>query len=55
MNGPKKMIFDCDNTMGIRGCDVDDGPDLLYLLGEGSTEICGITIMSTRHGWTLDV
>lgn len=43
MTNPKKIIFDCDNTMGIKGCDVDDGLALLYLLGEGSTEICGIT------------
>jgi len=39
----KKIIFDCDNTMGISGCDVDDGLALLYLLGEGSAELCGIT------------
>jgi purine nucleosidase len=39
----KKVIFDCDNTMGIEGCDVDDGLALLYLLGKGDTDICGIT------------
>ena len=21
----RKMIYDCDNTIGIEGCDVDDG------------------------------
>lgn len=39
----KKIIFDCDNTMGILGCDVDDGLALLYLLGKGTVEILGIT------------
>lgn len=39
----KKVIFDCDNTMGINTCDVDDGLALLYLLGEASVELCGIT------------
>lgn len=43
MSGQKKIIFDCDNTMGVKGCDVDDGLALLYLLGEGNREICGIT------------
>lgn len=43
MRTDKKIIFDCDNTMGVKGCDVDDGLALLYLLGEGSREICGIT------------
>ncbi|MEW6623385.1 MAG: nucleoside hydrolase [Bacillota bacterium] len=39
----EKIIFDCDNTMGVEGCDVDDGLALLYLLGKGNVEICGIT------------
>ncbi|WP_019850036.1 nucleoside hydrolase [Desulfitobacterium sp. PCE1] len=43
MGQHKKVIFDCDNTMGIEGCDVDDGLALLYLLGEGSSQVCGIT------------
>lgn len=38
-----KIIFDCDNTMGIKGCDVDDGLALLYLLGKKNIELCGIT------------
>lgn len=29
----KRLIFDCDNTFGINGCDFDDGLALLYLLG----------------------
>ena len=26
-----KILFDCDNTFGVSGCDVDDGLALLYL------------------------
>jgi purine nucleosidase len=39
----KKIIFDCDNTMGVEGCDVDDGLALIYLLGKENIDICGIT------------
>lgn len=39
----KKIIFDCDNTMGVAGCDVDDGLALIYLLGKSSAEVLGIT------------
>ena len=28
----KKIIFDCDNTFGVKDCDVDDGLALMYLL-----------------------
>jgi inosine-uridine nucleoside N-ribohydrolase len=38
-----KVIFDCDNTMGIYGKDVDDGLALLYLLGSSQVNILGIT------------
>ncbi len=38
-----RIILDCDNTMGIQGCDVDDGLALLYLLGKRDIEICGVT------------
>ena len=37
-----KILFDCDNTFGVSGCDVDDGLALLYLLGMDA-EIVGIT------------
>ena len=37
------LIFDCDNTMGVPGCDVDDGLTLLYLLGLPEVELLGIT------------
>ncbi len=29
----KKILIDFDNTMGVPGCDIDDGLALLYLLG----------------------
>ncbi len=37
------VIFDCDNTFGVPGCDVDDGLALLYLLGSEKTNLLGIT------------
>ena len=37
------VIFDCDNTFGVSGCDVDDGLALLYLLGSGNVNLLGIT------------
>lgn len=40
----KKVIFDCDNTMGIIGKDVDDGLTLLYLLGRDDIELLGLTL-----------
>lgn len=39
----KKVLFDCDNTMGIEGKDVDDGLALLYLLGREEIELIGVT------------
>lgn len=39
----KKIIIDCDNTMGVKGCDIDDGLAILYLLGKENIEVCGIT------------
>lgn len=38
-----KVIFDCDNTMGVHGCDINGGLALLYLLGKENVQICGIT------------
>ena len=40
----RKVIFDCDNTMGILGKDVDDGLTLLYLLGREDIELLGLTL-----------
>ncbi len=40
----KQIIFDCDNTFGVKDCDVDDGLALLYLLGcEKEAKLHGIT------------
>ena len=39
----KRIVFDCDCTMGVEGCDVDDGLALLYLLGCPEAELLGIT------------
>lgn len=36
------VILDCDNTMGIPGCDVDDALALLYLLGSPEARLLGI-------------
>lgn len=38
-----KVLFDCDNTMGVKNCDVDDGLTLLYLLGRQDIDLLGIT------------
>ena len=38
-----KVIFDCDNTMGIPKKEVDDGLTLLYLLGRPDVELLGVT------------
>lgn len=37
-----KIIFDCDNTFGVKDCDIDDGLALLYLIGK-DVNILGIT------------
>lgn len=39
-----KIIIDCDNTMGLKGRDIDDGIAILYLLGREDVEILGITL-----------
>lgn len=39
----KQIVFDCDNTFGVKGCDVDDGLALLYLLGCKDAKLHGIT------------
>ncbi len=39
----KKVIVDCDNTMGVPGRPVDDGQTLLYLLGRRDIELIGVT------------
>lgn len=39
----KKVIFDCDNTYGVKDCDVDDGLALIYLLGNKKVNLLGVT------------
>lgn len=39
----EKIIFDCDNTLGIFLKEVDDGLTLIYLLGTPGFDILGIT------------
>ena len=40
----RKVIFDCDNTFGLSGRDVDDGLTLLYLLGSPAVDLLGVTL-----------
>ena len=39
----RKIIFDCDNTMGLLNCDVDDGLALLCILANKEVELLAIT------------
>lgn len=39
----QKLIFDCDNTMGLPGREVDDGLALMYLLGRADVQLLGVT------------
>ena len=39
----KKIIFDCDNTMGVEHRDVDDALAAIYLMGRDDVELLGIT------------
>ncbi|MDK2800499.1 MAG: hypothetical protein PWQ70_2118 [Clostridiales bacterium] len=48
-----KVLFDCDNTMGVKGCDVDDGLTLLYLLGRQDIDLLGVT--TTFGNSTIDI
>lgn len=43
----KRVILDCDNTLGVRGCDVDDGLALLGLIG---TEGVHVEAVCTTYG-----
>lgn len=43
----KKIIFDCDNTMGMKDSNINDGLALLYLLGEDDIDVRGVTL---THG-----
>lgn len=48
-----KVLFDCDNTMGVHGRDVDDGLTLMYLLGRNDINLLGVT--TTYGNSTIDV
>lgn len=48
-----KIIYDCDNTMGVKERDVDDGLTLLYLLGRKDISISGVT--TTYGNSTIDI
>ncbi|SJZ37494.1 nucleoside hydrolase [Selenihalanaerobacter shriftii] len=39
----QKILFDCDNTMGLQQKDVDDGLVLIYLLGCLDIDLLGVT------------
>jgi purine nucleosidase len=44
----KQIILDCDNTMGVEGCDIDDGLALLYLLGNDT--LADVKAVCTTYG-----
>lgn len=48
----KRVICDCDNTMGLPGKPVDDGQTLLYVLGRSDIELMGVT--TTFGNGTID-
>ncbi|MBB6445606.1 nucleoside hydrolase [Bacillus benzoevorans] len=39
----KKVLYDCDNTMGLPFKDVDDGLTLMYLIGNRNIDLLGVT------------
>ena len=40
---PVPVIVDCDNALGVPGCDVDDGLALLFLLAQPQVLLRGVT------------
>ncbi len=38
-----RLVYDCDNTMGVPNRDVDDGLTILYLAGRKDVDLLGIT------------
>lgn len=48
---PRRVVIDFDNTMGIPGCDVDDGLALLFLLG--CPERAEVVAVTTTYGNNL--
>lgn len=49
----KNIIFDCDNTFGVKERDVDDGLTFLYLLGREDVNLLGVT--TTFGNSTIDI
>lgn len=50
----RKIIYDCDNTFGLKNHDVDDGLTLFYLLGMPEINLLGMTL-SYGNGTILEV
>ena len=48
----EKVIFDCDNTLGLFTKEIDDGLTLYYLLGRPDIDLLGIT--TTFGNGTID-
>lgn len=48
----ERVIFDCDNTLGLRHKEIDDGLTLLYLLGWPDIALVGVT--TTFGNGTID-
>ena len=44
----KRIVVDFDNTMGVPGCDIDDGLALLFLLG--NPELAQVEAVCTAYG-----
>ena len=40
---PRPVIVDCDNALGVPGCDVDDGLALLFLLAQPAFVLRGVS------------
>ncbi len=49
----KKILCDCDNTMGLENRDVDDALAILYLVGSSEVDLAGIT--TTYGNDTIEV
>ncbi len=47
------IVYDCDNTLGVPECPVDDGLALLYLLGKPQVQLLGVT--TTYGNSSVDV
>ncbi|MCD4803798.1 MAG: nucleoside hydrolase [Anaerolineales bacterium] len=48
----EQIIFDCDNTLGLRSKEIDDGLAFYYLLGRPDIKLMGIT--TTFGNGTID-